>query len=74
MAVVTARHEVSEIPPLAAADVQHAPAHVETAARELIEEIDVDIAEERPNLGARRLLAMTSHVNRIMVPMRCRAR
>ena len=47
--------EVDQVPAVAAAGVEHARAGVEPAAKNLIEEIDVDVAELRPQLAAERL-------------------
>ena len=44
--------EVDQIPAVAAAGVEHARARIEPAAQQLIEDVDVDVAELRAQLAA----------------------
>jgi hypothetical protein len=49
--VEPASEQVEEIPPGATASVEHPPAHVEPSPQQLIEDVDVDVADERTQFG-----------------------
>ena len=52
-ALESLREQVAEVPPVAAAGVEHPRAMVEAPLEELIEEINVDVAEVGSERGAR---------------------